>query len=96
MTYKCLIKRLGTLEAVFLSELISKHKYFESKGMLDVDGYFYCIFKDLYQSTGIKRRQMESIRSKLQKMKFIDFKRKGIPARIWYKINFKKVLVTAK
>ena len=96
MTYKCLINKLGTLEAVFLSELISKYKYFESKGMLDVDGYFYCIFEDLYQSTGLKRRQLESIRSKLQKLKFIDFKRKGIPAKIWYKINFEKVLDAAK
>ena len=36
MTYKCLINKLGTVEAVFLSELISKYKYFESKGMLFV------------------------------------------------------------
>ena len=68
MTYKCLINKLGTLEAVFLSELISKHKYFESKGMLDVEGYFYCVFEDLYQSTGIKRRQLENLRSKLQEL----------------------------
>jgi hypothetical protein len=96
MTYKCLIKELGTVEGVFLSELISKHKYFESRDMLDADGYFFCIYNDLYKSTGIKRRQLESLRSKLQELGYIDYKREGIPAKIWYKINYEKVLDTAK
>jgi hypothetical protein len=96
MTYKCLIKELGTVEAVFLSELLSKHKYFESRNMLDAEGYFYCTYNDIYESTGIKRRQLESLRSKLQEFGFIEYKRKGIPAKIWYKINYEKVLETAK
>ena len=96
MTYKCLIKELGTVEAVFLSELLSKHKYFESRNMLDADGYFFCTFENINDSTCIKRRQLESLRSKLRELEFIDFKRKGIPAKIWYKINYEKVLETAK
>ena len=68
MTYKCLIKELGTVKAVFLSELLSKYKYFESRGKLDADGYFYCTYNDIYESTGIKRRQLESLRSKLREL----------------------------
>ena len=96
MTYKCLIKELGTVEAVFLSELISKHKYFESRDMLDGEGYFFCTQKNINESTGIKRRRLESLRPKLKELGFIDYKRKGTPAKIWYKINYEKVLETAK
>ena len=96
MTYKCLIKELGTVGAVFLSELISKHKYFESRNMLDDEGYFFCTQGDINESTGIKRRQLESLRSKLKELNFIDYKRKGTPAKIWYKINDEKLLDTAK
>ena len=96
MTYKCLIKELGTLEAIFLCELISKHKYFEDRDMLDDDGYFYCTYESLNESTGIKRRKLESLRAKFKELGLIDFKRKGIPARIWYKIDYEKVLEVSK
>ena len=96
MTYKCLIKELGTLEAIFLSELISKHTYFKNKNMLDDDGYFYCTYDSLNESTGIKRRNLETLRAKFKELGLIDFKRKGIPARIWYKIDYEKVLEVSK
>ena len=96
MTYKCLIKELGTSGAVFLSELISKHKYFESKNMLDDDGYFFCTYESINDSTGIKRKKLETLRKKFKELGLIDFKRKVIPARIWYKIDYEKVLEVSK
>ena len=96
MTYKCLIKELGTLEAVFLGELISKHNYFKNKNMLDDEGYFFCTYENLKESTGIKRKAMESVRARLKEIGLIDFKRKGIPAKIWYKIDYEKVLEVSK
>ena len=96
MTYKCLIKELGTLEAVFLSELISKYNYFKTKNLIPDDGYFFCTYENLNESTGIKRRKMASLRARLKELGLIDFERKGLPAKIWYKIDFDKVFEITK
>ena len=78
---------LGTNEAIIYSALIAKQLYYEKRGMLDNDGCFYSTIDDLQESTGLTRYQQDNAIKKLTDADLIYFRRKGVPARRFFRVN---------
>ena len=83
---KKLSHKIGVLENIMLSELISQYKYFQNQDKLTEDGYFYCTIKKMEKQTAIKRRNQSKALNNLIKNGLIDKQNKGIPAKRHFKI----------
>lgn len=78
---------LGVNEAIIYSALIAKQIYYERRGMLDEDGYFYSTIADLNESTGLTRCKQDNAIKNLLDTNLIDYHTKGIPARRYFRVN---------
>jgi hypothetical protein len=85
---KYLIYKLGLKEAVLLADLISKHEYFENKGVLDDEGFFFNTRKDRKSSTCLSYDLQYRIVKSLTQSGLLETKRKSIPAKTYFKINY--------
>ncbi len=81
-----LIHAIGNNEAMMFQTLISKHNYYAENGMLDNEGYFYATGNDLLLSTGFSAKQQCKIIQHLEETGLILTKRKGIPAKKYFKL----------
>lgn len=82
-----LVHALGTNEAIIYSALIAKQLYYEKRGMLDDDGYFYSTIDDLKESTSLSKRQQSGAIKVLINAGLIDCKRRGIPGRRCFRVS---------
>lgn len=86
---------IGATETVIYFALISKMTYYQKKGMLDDDGFFYATALDIQESTTYtKRIQMTSLK-RLEEIGLIDTKYDGLPRRKYYKINNDQDLIVS-
>ena len=83
---KLMIRNLGLVPAVFLSDLLSKESYFESHNSLQ-DGYFFNTEENRKWDSGLTPHQQRKGIKKLSKLEILEVVRKGIPARQWFRIN---------
>lgn len=88
---KKLTIELGFEASLFLSDLISKHLYFESKGMTDIDGGFYNSREDIERDTGLSSYQQRNACNILIKGDLLKITRKDNPAKNYYYINYDKI-----
>ncbi|MCR4803903.1 MAG: DUF6017 domain-containing protein [Lachnospiraceae bacterium] len=84
---------IGTVETIIYFSLISKCKYWDNRGMLIDDEWFYSTVDDLQESTAIARRQQENAISKLVDIGLIKCERKGIPAKRCFNIIYDPELI---
>lgn len=84
---KNLIQAIGLNEAVLYCELLSRYFYFESKVLLDEEGCFYNTQYDLQAGTGLGEKAQRTAINNLKSLGLIDVKRKGMPAKRYFKIN---------
>ena len=84
---KLLIHAIGLHETILYCELCSRQKYFEDKGLLSEDGYFFNTINDLYAGTGITEKQQRAAIKNLVKLKLLNVVVKGLPAKRYFKIN---------
>jgi len=68
---------------IFLSQLL----YWYGK-QANNDGWIYKTQAEMEEETGLTRREQETARRILKERRIIEEKREGLPARIYYKINF--------
>jgi len=87
---KELAKQVGLKEAVLLADLISKEEYFISNGM--TDGWFFNTESNIEEDTTLNSYQQRKCIKKLKEVGLIETKRKGIPAKQYFKINEEQVL----
>ncbi len=87
---KNLARRVGINCAVYLSDLISKEEYFISQGM--TDGWFYNTEDNIERDTTLTPYQQRKCLKTLKNEEFIKVKRKGIPAKQFFKINEEQVI----
>ena len=87
---KQLAKHIGLNAAVLLADLISKEEYFISNGM--VDGWFFNTESNIELDTTLNSYQQRKCLKILKENNFIKVKRKGIPAKQYFKINEEQVL----
>ena len=88
---KHLAKQIGLKPTILLSDLISKEEYFQANHLL-VDGWFFNTEKNIQDDTTLSPHQQRKALTILKKHNILETQRKGIPAKMHYKIN-EQVLV---
>ena len=87
---KELARQVGLKEAVLLADLISKEEYFIANGM--TDGWFFNTEANIQKDTTLTAYQQRKCLTTLKKEGLIEVKRKGIPAKQYFKINEQQVM----
>jgi len=87
---KELARKIGLKEAVLLADLISKEEYFLNKGM--TDGWFFNTEANIQEDTTLTPFQQRKCIKNLKNNNIIEVKRKGIPAKQYFKINEQQVI----
>ena len=87
---KNLAKQVGLKEAVLLADLISKEEYFIANGM--TDGWFFNTEANIEKDTTLNPYHQRKCIKTLKNHNLIEVKRKGIPAKQYFKINEEQVL----
>ena len=87
---KELAKQVGLNAAVLLADLISKEEYFIAKGM--TDGWFFNTEANIERDTTLTPYQQRKCLKTLKKHQLIEVKRKGVPAKQFFKINEELVI----
>tara|TARA_R110001599_G_scaffold129853_1_gene304528 strand:- start:2267 stop:2884 length:618 start_codon:yes stop_codon:yes gene_type:complete len=87
---KELARQVGLKEAVLLADLISKEEYFIANGM--TDGWFFNTEANIEEDTTLNSYHQRKCIKILKEKKLIEVKRKGIPAKQYFKINEEQVL----
>jgi len=85
---KILVREIGIEESLLFSELIFQYRKFSKIGRLDDEGLFYRTQKFLQEETMLSIERQASILKKLKDIGLIETKRKGLPSRYYYRINF--------
>jgi predicted transcriptional regulator len=55
------------------------------------EGWFYKSQEEWETETCLTRWEQESARKQLRKRGYLEEKRQGVPARLWYRVNFEKI-----
>ena len=87
---KELARNIGLKETVLLADLISKEEYFIEKGMSD--GWFFNTEANIQKDTTLTPYQQRKALKTLKKYEIIETKRKGVPAKQYFKINEEQVV----
>ena len=92
---KSLLVAFGIDANVVLSHLYQQQNYFKDQGQL-VNGMFFCTIENISCVTTLSYYQIKQSLATLTKWGIIEVKRKGIPAKLYYKINEKEILKILK
>ena len=88
-----MVKKLDLGAAYWLCEIISWMRYLKKKKRVDEDGWFYYTQEHLEKKIGISSQRQNRIIKKLKSTGIIDVKRKGLPPRNYFKINYEKLVI---
>ena len=89
---KELARNIGLKEAILLADLISKEEYFINKGLIDAQGFFFNTEANIENDTTLNAYNQRKCLRTLKSHNIIETKRKGIPAKQYFKINEQQVL----
>lgn len=84
---KRLAKEIGLVEAIIYSELASLRNYWEGRGELTDEEWFFCTFANLEENTTIKERTARKHVNQLEKLGLIESKLQGLPSKKYYRIT---------
>jgi len=87
---KELARQVGLKEAILLADLISKEEYFIANGM--TDGWFFNTEANIEKDTTLTPYQQRKCLKTLKIRLVLETKRKGIPAKQYFKINEQQVI----
>ena len=87
---KELARQVGLKEAILLADLISKEEYFIENGM--TDGWFFNTEANIEKDTTLTPYQQRKCLKTLKTNLVLETKRKGIPAKQYFKINELQVI----
>jgi len=71
--------------------MLSQSVYWSTKTK-DPDGWFYKTRFQWTEETGLSRTEQESARKKLRASGVIEEKKKGVPCKVYYRVNYDKLL----
>lgn len=77
--------------AILLADLISKQKYFIDKNE-DIEGYFFNTSENIENDCNISYHKQKTCINSLKSEGFLETKRIGLPAKLYFKINPNKIL----
>lgn len=78
--------------AVLLGQLVNLHNKAEREKKLDADGFFYANQDFLQQTTSLSKFKQRAAKQKLLDYDILYWKKRGIPARLHYKINIDNLI----
>lgn len=78
---KQLVKVVGCNAAYLLSYLADKHSYFENRGELTPDGYFFATASDVEEDIALSTREQDAAIEKLVNAGLVSKSVKGVPAK---------------
>ena len=73
---------VGITGALMLSQCV-----YWTKRVTDGEGWFYKSQQDWEEETGMNRREQERARKALKSIGVLEEKRRGVPARMYFRIN---------
>lgn len=76
-----------TAGGVFLSQAA----YWQNKCPTGRNGWWYKTEADWYEETMLTRREQEVSRQRLVELGILETEKRGVPARMWYRINKKRL-----
>ena len=82
---KYLAKQIGINATILLSDLLSKDSYFE-------DDWFFNTEQNIQADTSLSPYQQRKALKTLKDKGFVESKRKGVPAKLYYKVNCEQVI----
>jgi len=88
---KTLVLELGIDTALFLTDLSSRQDYWEIKGKLDKDGFFFINRDEIKEETTLSHSKQNKATKTLVELNILDVKKVGIPSKNHYKINVSKL-----
>lgn len=78
---------LVTITGSITAALMLSQAIYWSRRTTDDDGWFYKTLAEWEEETGMTRREQETARAKLRELGFIEEERRGMPARLYYRVN---------
>jgi hypothetical protein len=81
--HPALAKVIGVKEAIFVCQLL----YWDGRGRMP-GGWIYKTQPDWTDETGLSRYEQETVRKHLIKNGLLEEKRRGVPARLYYRLRF--------
>lgn len=85
---KKLARALGIDVAIMYSELISKYFYFETRGQLTDDGYFFNTIDNMEEDTCLSKYQQTKAIKVLVVKGLIKHQNRGLPQKRFFKITY--------
>ena len=84
---KQLAQAFGLEEAVVLGELASEMEYWQARGELSKDGFFYSTVENVKDATTLTDKRQRSALNALKTAGIVDVKLAGLPAKRYVRIN---------
>lgn len=64
----------------------------ESRIPEDRDGWFFKSMDEIAHETGMSRSEIETARKKLVSLSLLEEERRGVPAKLWFRLNVDKII----
>jgi hypothetical protein len=90
-TNKNLIRNTGLREAVLLSDLISKYKFFKGRNQLTDEKWFFNTIINIQYDTGLSESQQRNTMQRLIDTGLIETKLIDMPAKRYFSLIFEKI-----
>ena len=87
---KKLIKHVGLVPAVLLSNYIDKHVYFR-KQHPENNGWFFLTYHNISEQLGLSAHQIRKAKKQLVENRYISTEMRGIPPKEWYTIHWQNL-----
>lgn len=90
---KTMLKTYGPNTAVVLSYMVERQKYMNKKHP-ENEGWFFLLREKLAEDTGLSVFTVQQIKKQLISDGVLIVKRKGLPSKEWFQINYFKIAET--
>ena len=80
------VRKFGAFAGIYLRQLV----FWSDKGM-DPNGWIYKSEEEWEAETGLSRDGQRKARKALDKFEVLESERRGLPCRLWYRVNFEKL-----
>jgi hypothetical protein len=84
---------LGNDEAIVFGELLSRQVYFEAKGELTTDDYFFNTFWDLASAVNLNDHRQRTAVKNLQQIGLIDMRVRHVPPKRYFRVENRPLLL---
>lgn len=81
------VKALGINAGLVYHSLLAKQYYYEQRGMLDEEGYFYSTVEDMERTTTLTRSQQDRAVAALVEAGLIDYYKGGVFRRRHFRVR---------